>query len=259
MRNKTLEEIKNTYFDNCYLVVYAINTKISVINDTAIANKSLYTFIGLNTTGRRKFLGSYINDTTNNRFWLDVFESFKKKGINDILFLSSHDNKQLIKCLKISFPNSINVPSSIDIIDRFYNYFPDKYTTKIKDEVKSLFVQEKVSDYKNLSEFFKEKYKDNVILQAMTDKYLPQIEKLYNYNYYVRDVLFNTYKVEMFKKKIINVTIKHGYFNNIDDLLQLLLDDINVLDNFTSYHKKEWLNIIASFYTIRNKELEQLI
>ena len=90
-------------------------------------------------------------------------------------------------------------------------------------------------------------------------KYLSDIDKLYKYDLFIRDVLFNTYKISLLRKRIIWEANKCGYIDNIDDLLNLLLNDLNNLENFTSYHKKEWLNILSSFYTIKNQELENLI
>lgn len=259
MRTKTLQEIKLTGLDNCYLCIYTIITPINYKCDNFISLKNQYTFIGLNATGRKRFIGSFIEDSSNNRFWLDIFESFKKRGIIDILFMAINENKNLFKCLKVAFPNVITVPSIVDTVDNFYKYFSDKFSTKIKEEIKSLFLQENLNDYENIFIFFKEKYKSYVIIVELINRYLSNIDKLYKYDLNVRNVLFNTYRIAIFKRKIIYICTDKNYIENIDELLELMLEELNTLENYTSYHKKEWLNILSSFYTLRNKELEEII
>src|SRR5574344_1414928 len=235
MKTRTLEEIKLTGLDNCYLAIYSIVNTINYKNNNTILIKTQYTFVGLNTIGKKRFIGSFIENNDDNRFWLDIFEAFKARGVKDILFMCINNNKALHRCLKASFPNATIVPAVTDITDKFYNYFTNIYT------------------------FFKEKYKSNVILNELIIKYLSDIDKLYKYDLFIRDVLFNTYKISLLRKRIIWEANKCGYIDNIDDLLNLLLNDLNNLENFTSYHKKEWLNILSSFYTIKNQELENLI
>lgn len=259
MRIKSLEEIKYTNLDECYLVIYVIKNNINYKNYNIISSKNLYTFIGLNIFGKRKFIGSYIDDIDNNRFWLDIFESFKSRGINDILFMWDFDNYNLNRCLKICFPNVILIPAIISIIDKFYIYFPDKHSTKIKDEIKSLFVQDNVKDFINAFTFFKEKYNNNIILNDLITKYLSNIEKLYQYDICIRNALFNNYKINILKRKINNIITQFGYIDNVDDLLELIKDDLNYLEHFSSYHKNEWLNILSNFYTLKNKEIGNII
>lgn len=259
MRTKTLQEIKLTGLDNCYLCIYSIVTPINHKHDNIIHIKKQYTFIGLNVSGKKRFIGSFIEDSTNNRFWLDIFETFKNRGINDILFMSINENKSLFKCLKVAFPNVIMVPSLVDTVDNFYKYFPDKFSTKIKEEIKSLFLQENLKDFQNIFLFFKEKYQSYNIISQLINRYLSDIDNLYKYDLNIRQVLFNTYKIAILKRKIITISSEFNYIDDINELLELLLDDLNTLENFTSYHKKEWLTILSSFYTFRNKELEDII
>ncbi|MEG0026530.1 MAG: transposase [Bacilli bacterium] len=138
MRTKTLQEIKLTGLDNCYLCIYTIITPINYKRDNFISMKNQYTFIGLNAIGIKRFIDSYIEDSSNNRFWLDIFESFKKSGIIDILFMAINENKNLFKWLKVAFPNVITVPSIVDTADNFYKYFSDKFLTIIIQNYKVL-------------------------------------------------------------------------------------------------------------------------
>src|SRR5690554_6222859 len=65
-------------------------------------------------------------DKGNNRFWLDVFESIKNRGVKRILFLSIETNKNISRALKISFPDTIIVFPLTDTINQFYKYISSR-------------------------------------------------------------------------------------------------------------------------------------
>ncbi len=97
---RSLEEIEMTQLDECYLIMYAIKVKANIKKEDQIRKQNMYVLIGLNPQGRRKYIGAYLDDVTNHRYWLDIFEQLKSKGIKDIIYLSVNDNIYLKNALK---------------------------------------------------------------------------------------------------------------------------------------------------------------
>jgi len=89
---KSLKEIEMTKYDECYLIVYAVKVNVNMKKDEIIQKEDMYVLIGLNTQGKRKYIGAYLDNKKNHRYWLDVFEAIKNKGIKDIIFMAVDDN-----------------------------------------------------------------------------------------------------------------------------------------------------------------------
>ena len=256
---KNINESYKRKFDKCYLIVYAVNSTISIKNDNEIYNTTLYTFIGINCRGKRRYLGSYIDDIDNHRYWLNIFEQFKNNGIDDIVFLAVNDCIYLKKCAKISFPDINFVPLLLDIVDNFYKYFSDKFSTKIRSEIKQLYICTDINEFKNKFDLFLSKYGENKILMYLVNKYLNNIEVYYKYNQGMRIALFNNYALKILKNSIEKNNQKIGYINNIDDIIQLVNENIENIEKFSSYTKKEWLNILLSFYDMVPERIERYL
>lgn len=253
---KTLEEIEMTKLDKCYLIIYALKTKITLKTEETIGNKDLYIMIGLNSQGSRKYLGSYIDDKSNHRYWIDIFESLKTKGMEDVIFLACDDNTYLKKCAKVAYPYINTMPLLLEITESFYKYFSDKFSTKIRTEIKKIYTSKTYEEYRNNYDLFIEKYKDNSIIKSLIDKYLSGIETIYKYDQNIRNALFNNYFLMVLKNKIDRINRDSGYLNDKDDIINLTIDYINTIETNKTYTKKEWLMILESFYNLFSERIE---
>lgn len=253
---KSLEEIKMTKLDECYLVIYMIKSKVNMKHEKCIETKNMYTIIGLSTQGKRKYIASYIDNQNDHRYWLDIFERLKAKGIKDMIFLVVDDNTYLKKCAKISYPNIEIIPSLLEISDEFFKYFSDKFSSKIRTEIKQLYLQESEEQYRNNYSLFIEKYGHNSILVSLINKYLKNIESVYKYDKPIRVVLFNTYFLRVIKNAINKINKYNQYYNDVDDIMGSLTEQLNNVENYKSYTKKEWLNILEAFYKIYGNRIE---
>lgn len=256
---RSLEEIEMTQLDECYLIMYTIKVKVNIKKEEQIRKQNMYVLIGLNPQGRRKYIGAYLDDTTNHRYWLDIFEQLKSKGIKDIIYLSVDDNVYLKKCIKVSYPTIEIVPSLLDITEEFYKYFSDKFSSKIRTELKQLYIQEDPLQYQNCYALFLEKYGHNSIFVSLIERYLKDIDKLYQYDQSIRVALFNTYSLKLIKNKIEKLNKIDQYYYETSDIMKMLLEQLNHVENYTSYTKKEWLNILESFYKIYSNRIARYL
>lgn len=56
--------------------------------------------MGIDVKGFRQLINVYQDRVTNTRYWLDIFENLKARGLKNILFLSVDDNHNMERLLK---------------------------------------------------------------------------------------------------------------------------------------------------------------
>ena len=126
MQNLKLLDYTKKRLDDMYLVMYAIKNDVNMKKADIIDNIDIYTIVGINKRGIRQLVGIYQDRPLNNRYWLDVFENFKSRGLNTILFLSVDDNKNLKRTAKIAFPMVNFVDSLTFVTSKFDKYVTEK-------------------------------------------------------------------------------------------------------------------------------------
>ena len=150
MQNLKLLDYTKKRLDGMYLVIYAIKNNINIKKAEVIENVDVYTLVGVNRKGLRDLIGIYQDRPLNNRYWLDIFESLKSRGLNEVLFLAVDDNKNLKRTAKIAFPMINFVDSLTFIISKFDKYTSEKSARKVASRLYKLYSQEINERYSEL-------------------------------------------------------------------------------------------------------------
>lgn len=243
MEKLTMNECCKRKLDEMYIVIYAIKNEVNIKKGDYIEKTTIYTFVGIDNKGYRQLINIYQDRTNNNRYWLDVFEALKSRGLKNILFLSVDDNKNIKRTAKIAFPNVTLVDSPIDIMPKFYKYTTEKSDKQIGSKLFALYTKKTLSEYKDAFDLFKKTY-NNVIHQKLIEKYLSNVESLYKYSANIRHLLFkHSANVYLYDRIRLNFNKQSCYINKIDEIY----DKLGSLENyfgFTSFKKKEWTLIL---------------
>ena len=84
MQNLKLIDYTKKRLDDMYVMMYTIKNDLNVKKGDIIENINIYTLVGINKKGIRQLVGIYQDRLLKNRYWLDIFESIKRKVISSI-------------------------------------------------------------------------------------------------------------------------------------------------------------------------------
>lgn len=243
MEKLTMNECSKRKLDSMYIVIYAIKNEINIKKADYIEKSIIYTFVGIDVKGYRQLINVYQDRVSNNRYWLDTFESLKSRGLKDVLFLSIDDNKNMKRAAKVAFPNVIFVDSPTDILPKFYKYTSEKSNKTIASKLFGLYTQKTLSDFKNVLDIFKKTY-NNVIHQKLIEKYLGNVESLYKYSFNIRHLLFkHSANIYLYDRIRLYFNTQNCYISKIDEIYDKL-GSFKDYFGFTSFKKKEWTLIL---------------
>lgn len=88
MQNLKLLDYTKKRLDDMYLVMYAVKNDVNIKKGDIIYNIDIHTIVGINKRGIRQLVGIYQDRQLNNRYWLDIFDNFKSRGLDTVLLLS---------------------------------------------------------------------------------------------------------------------------------------------------------------------------
>ena len=243
MQNLKLIDYTKKRLDDMYLVVYAIKNDVNIKKGDIIENIDIYTFVGINKRGIRQLVGIYQDRPLNNRYWFDVFETFKSRGLNSILFLSVDDNKNLKRTAKIVFPMVSFVDSLIFVTSKFDKYVSEKSSKKVTSRIHKLYSQATLNNYKNEFNNFTETY-NNIIHKKLIEKYLNNLESYYKYSVNIRNLLFKpSANSNIYDRIRLSFNSNENYITDLSEIYEKL-ESMDRSFGFISFNKKQWTLIL---------------
>lgn len=80
-------EWQNRPLDAVYPIVYLDCIVLEVRQDNRVINKSVLLALGINIEGQKELLGMWLAENEGAKFWLNVLNELKNRGLNDILIV----------------------------------------------------------------------------------------------------------------------------------------------------------------------------
>ena len=229
MEKLTMNDCSKRRLDDIYLVIYAIRNEINIKKGEYIEKEDIYTLVGIDKKGFRTLINVYADRKNNNRYWLDIFESLKARGIKNVLFFSVDNNKNMKRAARVSFPKIIFIDSLTDVMPKFYKFSYEKNAKEIGSKINNLYVQKTITDFKD------------VFKRLLTEKYLNNIESLYKYSVNIRKLLFrHSANIYLYDRIRLNFNSRKSYINSLDEVYEKL-GSIDDYFGFTSFKKNEWI------------------
>lgn len=243
MQKMTLTECSKKKLDETYLIIYAIKNQINLKKGEYIEPCDIYTLIGIDKRGYRQLINVYQDRVNNNRYWLDIFEGLKARGLKNVLFLSVDDNHNMKRTAKIAFPKIQFVDSLTYITPKFYKYTNERNSTKLASVLHDLYTLKTTEEFKKKFEMFKATY-NNSIHQKLIEKYLSNIESCYKMSVNIRGLLFkHTSNQRLYDRIRLSFNNNKNYIDNLEEIYDKL-GNLGDFFGYTSFKKKEWTYIL---------------
>lgn len=254
-----LTDFQKRKFKNFYVCVYVITKEIKIRTDTCITDKELYMIFGIDIMGNRQILGFFFDNKFDNRFWLEKFEDFKARNLENILFFVTPHNKNIERCIKIIYNGVTIIHSPDSICFSITKFFADHPSRKMKIALKKLFLLKNKELFEQEFNLFKEIYVDNKLIMLLLQKRESELNEFYQYSYELRNLFFPYYTIHEAKKFLNKLKTQDNLCTNINEIISFCLPLINSFETGRNYSKQEWLTLVSSLYETYSKDLEEYI
>ena len=139
MEKIKLIDLQKRRLQKCYLSLTFFTENIKTRNEGCFSTRKLYVLLGTDIYGNRQVIGTFFENIEYNRFWLEVFENLKARGIDFVLFLVTPHNKNIERCSKIVY-NRVNIIySPEELLIDITRFFTEKSSRKFVRNLKDLF------------------------------------------------------------------------------------------------------------------------
>lgn len=99
-------EWQNRPLEELYPIVFIDGLVNKVKDGGEVKNKTAYIAVGIDIEGKKDVLGIWISESETARFWLNIMNELKNRGVKDILIICSDNLPGIESALRSAFPHS---------------------------------------------------------------------------------------------------------------------------------------------------------
>ncbi|MFW5437467.1 IS256 family transposase [Paenibacillus apiarius] len=147
-----IKEWQNRPLQNVYAVVFLDAIHFKVKQDGAIVNKAAYMVIGIDLDGNKDVLGMWIGENESAKFWLNVLNELKNRGVQDILITCVDNLTGFSQAITACYPQTEIQKCIIHQICNSARYVSYKDLKKVTADLKPIYkaVTEEITKGKSI-------------------------------------------------------------------------------------------------------------
>jgi len=208
--------------EEVYPVVYLDALFVSVRDGGQVQKRAFYVALGVTLDGHRDVLGIWAAETEGAKFWLNILNELRNRGIQDILFICADGLSGLDKALEAAFPKAVFQTCVVHMIRAALRYVNWADRRELAAALKPLYTADSAEHAKVKLEALEEKYGKKYPSVARTfrnrwDQFVPFLA----YPPEIRRMLFTTNVVESLNSQLRKALKNRGPFPNDDAVFKV--------------------------------------
>ena len=197
--------------------------KFTSTEDILAAMKTAYVVLGINLDGQKDILGIWIGENESSKFWLNVLNDLKTRGIKDVFLFCVDGLTGFRQAIEAAFPNAQIQRCIIHQIRSSTRFVSYKHIKALMTDLKTV--------YQAISE--EEAINNLIIFKDNWGKTYPSCVKSWEENWdilstffayppEVRKIIYTTNIIEGLNRQFRQVTKNKPSFTNHDSLRKML-------------------------------------
>lgn len=206
-----------------YAIIYLDAVVYKVRLEGVVKNLSVNTMIGIDLEGRKQCLGFWSVEQESARFWLQILNSLKSRGLKDVLIFSSDGLTGLNEAIQTAFPASETQRCIVHQIRNSTRYVSYKDRKELCQDLKRIYRAVDKKAARAALDDFAAKWDDkySYIAKSWYQNW-DELATYFKYPSEIRRLIYTTNPIENFNRSLRKVTKSKGSFPNEEALFRLL-------------------------------------
>ena len=218
-----VKEWQNRPLEAVYPIVWLDAMHYKVRDGGKVVSRAVYNILALNVEGRKDLIGMYISESEGANFWLSVLTDIKSRGVKDILIACTDNLTGFSEAILSVFPQAEVQSCVIHQIRNSLKYVASKDQKAFMKDLKIVYQAANKSQAEDglikLEEIWGKKYP--VVIKSWNNNW-DRLSTYFQYDEYVRKIIYTTNAVEGFHRQVRKVTKTKGAFPNDMALMKLI-------------------------------------
>jgi putative transposase len=233
--------------EDIYPIVFLDCMVLKIREGGTVQRRALYLALGVTLDGERDVLGMWFQETEGAKFWMQVLNDLKQRGVRDILIACVDGLKGFPEAIEAIFPKTTVQTCIVHLIRASLRYVPRREREQVARELKPIYTAKDADQAQAELEAFDEKWGGRfpVITQAWLNAWEYVIPFL-AFPPEVRRVIYTTNAIEALNRQLRKAIKTKGHFPNEDAARKLIYLAIqNAVPQWT--RTRGWTKALLAF------------
>lgn len=240
-----IKEWQNRPLQPTYAVVFLDAIHFKVKQDGAIVNKAAYMVIGVDLDGNKDVLGIWIGENESAKFWMNVLNELKNRGVQDILLVCVDNLTGFSQAISACYPKTDIQKCIVHQIRNSVRYVSYKDLKRVTADLKPIYKAPTEEAALQELERFEEEWgsKYPLIVKSWRQNW-DELSTFFVYPAELRKLIYTTNMIEGYHRQLRKVTKGKSIFPTDDSLQKMLyLATMNVVRKWTG-RVQNWSQIL---------------
>lgn len=218
-----IENWKNRPLASVYPIIFIDAVHFSVRDDGIIRKLAAYVVLGINEDGRKEVLTIEVGENESSKYWLSVLNSFKNRGVQDILILCADGLSGIKEAIAAAFPQTEYQRCIVHQVRNTLKYVANKDMKAFAKDLKTIYTapDEKTAlkQLETVTHKWDEKYP--TAINRWKDNW-DVISPIFKFSSDVRVAFFTTNSIESLNSSYRRLNRQRSVFPSSQSLLKAL-------------------------------------
>lgn len=214
---------QNRPLENVYPFVFMDAIHYKVKQDHQYITKAAYVVLGINLDGQKDILGIWIGEHESSKFWLNVLNDVKTRGVKDVFLFCVDGLNGFREAIQAVYPNSQIQRCIIHQIRSSTRFVSYKHIKPLMSDLKKVYQAVSEDEAMNNLIIFKDKWgKTYPSCVKSWEENWDILSTFFAYPPDVRKIIYTTNIIEGLNRQFRQITKNKPSFTNDDSLRKML-------------------------------------
>ena len=203
----SLREWQSRQLEDVYPIVFMDAIHYSVRKDGVVVKKAVYLAIGIDKEGRKEVLGFWIGENESSKYWLNVLNELKNRGVQDILIMSVDNLKGFSEAISSVLPKTEIQKCVVQQIRNSIRYISYKdareFTSDLKEMYNAPTLEQAEFKLDELEEKWGKKYM--AVINSWRSNW-NELTTYFKYDTKIRKLIYTTNPIESLNRQLRKYT-----------------------------------------------------
>jgi len=233
--------------DGVYPVVFLDCMVLKIREGGSVQRRACYLALGVTVDGERDVLGMWFQETEGAKFWMQILNDLKQRGVSDILIACVDGLKGFPEAIEAVFPKTTVQTCIVHLIRLSLKYVPRREREQVARDLKPIYTALDADAAQSELERFDEKWGQRfpVITQAWLNAW-EYVTPFLAFGPEVRRVIYTTNAIEALNRQLRKAIKTKGHFPNEEAARKLIyLAVTNAVPQWTK--TRNWTTALLAF------------